>query len=264
MGLKVGEVRLEKYNPRWHQMFARELDELWDYFGDTAIRISHIGSTAVDGLEAKPIIDIAVAVNDLDDFNEVSHKFTSNPEYSIKEDFDNDEILIRKGGKLNRQFYIHVMDVDSKRYKDAIFFRDTLLRDEKICGDYRNLKHMLSKKYPHNRKKYTASKADFIENTLDVIWARSTLLPIMVVGGIAIITTAIAIWALFNLPQDTAFFGVSVILMARVALFFSGIVAIAMIIATIVLSVRYFRAKKAYDQIVEKVNKAIAKETQKK
>ena len=62
MGLKVGEVKLEKHNPRWQYMFAKELEELWEYFGDEAIRISHIGSTAVEGLEAKPIIDIAVAV----------------------------------------------------------------------------------------------------------------------------------------------------------------------------------------------------------
>ena len=264
MGLKYGEVRLEKHNPRWHQMFARELDELWDYFGDTAIRISHIGSTAVDGLEAKPIIDIAVAVNDLDDFNEVSYKFTSNPDYSIKENFDNDEILIRKGDKGNRQFYIHVMDIDSKRYKNTIYFRDTLLRDDKIRNDYRNLKHILAQKYAHNRKKYTASKADFIENTLDMIWARSTLVPVLVVGGIALVTTILAIWARLSFSPEAKFFDVNVYFMAHVGICFGGIVALTMIIAAVILLVRYFKAKKAYGQIVIKINKAIAKEAQKK
>ena len=57
MDTKAGEVRLENHSPRWQRMFAQELDELWGYFGDTAIRISHIGSTAIDGIEAKPIID---------------------------------------------------------------------------------------------------------------------------------------------------------------------------------------------------------------
>lgn len=264
MGLKVGEVKLEKHNPRWHQMFATELDELWDYFGDTAIRISHIGSTAIDGLEAKPIIDIAVAVNDLDDFNEVSHKFTSDPNYSIKEDFDNDEILIRKGGKLNRQFYIHVMDIDSKRYKDTIFFRDTLLHDEVICNDYRNLKHVLAKKYPHERKKYTASKADFIQSTLDMCWAKTTLLPIAVICAVSLFTTLFSLWARLTLPLGAKFFDVYVIHLARIGLCFGGVIFLITLLATIVLSWRYFHAKKDYDKIVVKIEKELAKEARKK
>ncbi|MCR5572320.1 MAG: GrpB family protein [Candidatus Saccharibacteria bacterium] len=264
MGLKVGEVKLEKHNPRWHQMFARELDELWDYFGDTAIRISHIGSTAIDGLEAKPIIDIAVAVNDLDDFNEVSHKFTSDPNYSIKEDFDNDEILIRKGGKLNREFYIHVMDIDSKRYKDTIFFRDTLLHDEKICNDYRNLKHILARKYPDNRKKYTASKSDFINNTLDMCWAKTTLIPIVVICAVGLATALLALWARLSCTENMRFFYVNVLNLSRIGLCFGGIVFLTTALATIVLCSRYFKAKKEYDKIVIKINKELAKEAHKK
>ena len=264
MGLKVGEVKLEKHNPHWHQMFALELDELWDYFGDEAIRISHIGSTAIDGLEAKPIIDIAVALKDLDDFDKVSHKFTSDPDYSIKEDFDNDEILIRKGGKLNRQFYIHVMDIDSKRYKDTIFFRDTLLHDEKIRNDYRDLKHVLAKKYPHERKKYTASKADFIETTLDMTWAKTTLIPICVITGVALVTVILSLIVRLNTAADTLFFNLSVANLTMVGLCFGGVIAAATFLSALVLSSRYFRAKKHYDEIVAKLHRELAKENHKK
>ena len=264
MGLKVGEVKLEKHNPRWHQMFAQELEELWDYFGDNAIRISHIGSTAIDGLEAKPIVDIVVALKDLGDFDEVSHKFTSNPDYSIKEDFDNDEILIRKGGKLNRQFYIHVMDIDSKRYRDVIFFRDILLHDENVRNDYRDLKHLLAKKYPHNRKQYTTHKADFIETALSMAWAKTTLFPILVIACIALISFITALWARLNVPISVKLFQLYVIDISRVGMFFGGVIFLTTILASGVLYSRYRNAKSHYDKIVSKNKKEIAKEQHKK
>lgn len=266
MGLKVGEVKLEKHNPRWQYMFAKELEELWEYFGDEAIRISHIGSTAVEGLEAKPIIDIAVAVRDLEDFDKVSHKFTSNPEYSIKEDFDNDEILIRKGGKLNRQFYIHVMDIDSVRYKNTIFFRDILLHDKQVLNDYRNLKHILAKKYPHERKKYTSNKADFIETTLDMMRPKTAMPMIAVIAVVSLITTIISLFVRFTIPLDAqhADTFITHLYLSRIGICFGGVIFITMALALIVLGCRYAKAKEHYDKIVAKINKEIAKESKKK
>ena len=264
MGTKAGEVRLEKHNPHWQQMFARELDELWDYFGDYAIRISHIGSTAIDNIEAKPIIDIVVAVKDLDDFNYVSHKFTSNPDYSIKNIPSNEEILIRKGSEQNRSFYIHVMDIDSKRYKDVIVFRDTLLHDVKICNDYRNLKHFLANKYPDNRKKYTSTKASFIEATLEICWAKTTLIPIAIISAISLATLAISIYARFFLQPSLRIYGLSIIRLARMGILFGGACFLMTAFAVVILTKRYLRGCKKYNAIVTKVNRAIAKEERKK
>lgn len=259
MGLKAGEVKLEKHNPRWHQMFAQELEELWDYFGDTAIRISHIGSTAIDGLEAKPIIDIVVAVKDLDDFSDVSHKFTSDPNYSIKENFSNDEILIRKGEKLNRQFYIHVMDIDSKRYRDAVLFRDTLLHDEKIRNDFRDLKHVLAKKYSHARKNYSKNKADFIEATLELVRARMVLSPMLIVCIVSLVVSSAALWLRFNIPPSTHIFGIGAPSLFRIGICFGGVTFATTLIAVIILICRYRTAKKHYNKITAKTQKELTK-----
>ena len=59
MGLKVGTVKLEKYNPKWKDMYLEEEKKLKEMFGDLALAIEHIGSTSIEGLSAKPIIDIA-------------------------------------------------------------------------------------------------------------------------------------------------------------------------------------------------------------
>lgn len=62
MGLKAGTVRLEEYDNKWADMFAEEKVNLQKVFGEIAICIEHIGSTSVEGLSAKPIIDIAVGL----------------------------------------------------------------------------------------------------------------------------------------------------------------------------------------------------------
>ena len=259
MGLKVGEVRLEKHNNHWGIMFAKEVEELWDYFGDVALRISHIGSTAIDGLEAKPIIDIAVAVRDLSDFDQVAHRFSKDPDYSIKKDSDPGEILIRKGPEGNRSFYIHVMDIDSKRYKDTIVFRDTLLRDEAICNDYRALKHHLAEKYPHNRKKYTSGKADFIETTLKMVWARSALVPLSVITCILAVTFGIGLWMKLALPINLTFSGVPAHNIAIIAMLFGGILGAICLGAVIVLLVSFFKSLRKYIAIVNKIPKRAKK-----
>lgn len=104
MGLIKGEVKLEQYDIKWQADFLAEKAELEKLFGEVALEIEHIGSTSVRGLSAKPIIDIAVAVNSLRDFAAIRPKFEELKQYSIKDDGNNPgEILIRKHGETQRK-----------------------------------------------------------------------------------------------------------------------------------------------------------------
>jgi GrpB-like predicted nucleotidyltransferase (UPF0157 family) len=67
LGLKRGTVRLVPHNERWHDLFAEEEDRLRVAISEYALAIEHVGSTAICGLSAKPIIDIAVAVRKIAD-----------------------------------------------------------------------------------------------------------------------------------------------------------------------------------------------------
>lgn len=166
MGLKVGEVRLEPYNPLWKEQFKTEAVELNKIMGDIALKIKHIGSTSIENLLSKPIIDILVGVKELDDFEKVRNKFLNNSDYSIKEDSKEDEILIRKGLEENRTHYIHVVEIESDKYKDLILFRDYLISNPKTLKEYENLKIELAGKYPSDRIMYTDSKDEFINKVL--------------------------------------------------------------------------------------------------
>ena len=167
MVLRVGTVKIEKYNPNWKNMFNEEKEILNKLFGDLAIKIEHIGSTSIENLSAKPIIDILVSVKSLNDFEKVRKYFEKEP-YSIKHDSVCDEILIRKGTEDNRTHFIHIMEINSKRYQDTIIFRDYIRNHIKALKEYENLKKDLAKKYENDRKTYTSSKNEFIKNIIEL------------------------------------------------------------------------------------------------
>lgn len=169
MGLKVGTVKLEEYNPKWKDMYLEEEKNLKEMFGDVALAIEHIGSTSVEGLSAKPIIDIAIGVKNLSDFDKVAKKFMVEP-YSVKEDSTEGEILVRKGNEDNRTHFIHVMEIDGDRYIESILFRDYLRKNVWALKEYEDLKKDLAIKYADDRKKYTASKNEFINKILKLAY----------------------------------------------------------------------------------------------
>lgn len=165
MGLKVGTVKLEEYNLNWKDMFNEEKENLEKIFKDFAIEIEHIGSTAIEGICAKPIIDIAVGIKDLHDFENIRDCFKE--PYSIKEDSVSDEILVRKRSDEDVTTHlIHVMEVDSTRYQNTIIFRDYVRKHRDVLIEYEDLKKELAKKYADNRKMYTASKNEFIQKII--------------------------------------------------------------------------------------------------
>lgn len=167
MGLKVGEVKLEKWSPKWRRDFELEKQNLDDIFGNLALSIQHVGSTSIEGLSAKPIIDIAVGIEKPSDFEKVREKFVQLSDYSIKEENDPGEILVRKGPEENRVAFIHVMEQNGERMRRTIQFRDILNDNQDVRCAYEKLKIDLAKKFPHDRKSYTAGKNDFIQDVLE-------------------------------------------------------------------------------------------------
>lgn len=165
MGLKVGTVRLEKYNPEWNNSFESERIILTEIFKDISLSIEHVGSTSIEGLSAKPIIDMMVVLKCFSDFEKVRKIFEKEP-YSIKLDSPEDEILIRKGPEADRTHFIHVVEQGSERQINTLLFRDYLRNNKESLIEYENLKKELAIKYADDRKKYTASKNDFIQEVL--------------------------------------------------------------------------------------------------
>ena len=168
MGLKIGTVRLEKHNSVWKIEFEREKEKLREIFNDYAISIEHVGSTSVPKISAKPIIDIAVGVNNLKNVSVIKEMFSNHSDYSLKENSEDGEILVVK--RLREDYtthLIHIMELNSDRYKDTILFRDYLINFSKERNEYEKLKTELASKYSDDRKSYTRSKNKFISEVLN-------------------------------------------------------------------------------------------------
>ena len=159
MGLINGKVYLENNYLLWKEMFNKEKELLKDIFPNATIE--HVGSTAVEGLLAKPIVDIAIGLNNLN-IDNVINKLN---DYKIK--YNDDEILLIKEENNETYYLIHILNINSDRYKNMIKFRDILINNPNIKDEYEKLKIKLKEKYSNNRILYTKSKEDFIKRCLD-------------------------------------------------------------------------------------------------
>lgn len=164
MGLINGTVSLENNYELYKKIFEEEKAYLENIFKENRFKIEHVGSTAIKDLLSKPVVDIAIGVDDLNSFK----KYYSllNKRYTITEQKEKEEILLVKENEKETFCLIHILDIKSNRYTNMIKFRDILINNVDILKKYENLKIDLAKKYKDDRKNYTKSKNEFINEVL--------------------------------------------------------------------------------------------------
>ena len=172
IGLKRGTVKLAPHNPKWVKLFEEEKQLLERTFGDTILAIEHIGSTAIPGIPAKPIIDINIGVKSLDVARSMKEKFEKlGYEHrpfvpgKTKDDLKWQELYV-KGPETRRTHHVHVTVFESNYWKNDLLFRDFLRKNHKRAKQYAELKEQLAQKHADDRETYTKSKEQFINETL--------------------------------------------------------------------------------------------------
>lgn len=167
MGLINGTVVLENNYELWKKMYEEEKNILINIFKGESFIYEHVGSTSIKGLSAKPIVDIAVGVcniNQLDKYLDVLKTI-----YTVKFNKVFDEVLLVKENDIETFCLIHILATNSRRYIDLIRFRDILKKNPDIVKKYEKLKIGLLKEYANDRKLYTKSKNTFIQDILNNI-----------------------------------------------------------------------------------------------
>ncbi|TCN40130.1 GrpB-like predicted nucleotidyltransferase (UPF0157 family) [Kribbella orskensis] len=165
------------YDDAWPAIFAEVGVRLRREIGDTAQRIDHIGSTAVIGLDAKPIVDIQISVasfEPLDAFRAPIERagFIHRP--------DNPERTKRyfRERPGERRTHIHVRRAGSFSEQFSLLFREFLRSHPDHAQKYAELKRRLAKQYssPEQRSDYVEAKTPFIWHTIHLAaeWAQST------------------------------------------------------------------------------------------
>lgn len=167
LGLKRGVVELLPHQDIWEDIAKATISLLYDLLSGIAIEIQHVGSTAVRGISAKPIIDISVGVKKLEDILPYIQLLEKNGIVFRGEDVS-DQYLFVIGDfeKDTRSHHIHAVEHNSVAWKNYIKFRDYLNEHPAKAKEYEELKQELAKLYPDDRVAYTSGKQKFIDEIL--------------------------------------------------------------------------------------------------
>jgi GrpB-like predicted nucleotidyltransferase (UPF0157 family) len=166
IGLQRGTVKLVPYSSEWQSLFADEERVLSASIGTCVMDIQHVGSTAIPGLQAKPIIDLAVAVRRLEDV-EKCIKPLERLGYEYRADQGQPgRFFFAKGDPSRRTHHVHMVEWNSDSWKRLLRFRDYLRQHKGAAEEYARLKRELARKSQDNRDIYTSGKAEFIESVL--------------------------------------------------------------------------------------------------
>ncbi len=133
------EVRIAPYDPDWPASFERERALLEAAIGAWAVGgIHHVGSTAVPGLAAKPIVDILVGVEDL-----ASSRACLGPladlDYVYAPYLADEMHWLCKPDPRRRTHHLHLIPTSGRRYADELAFRDQLRADPATAAAYEEL-----------------------------------------------------------------------------------------------------------------------------
>jgi GrpB-like predicted nucleotidyltransferase (UPF0157 family) len=164
LGLESKTVKVVPYDSRWPSLFAAEAKRIVDAVSAAELReltLEHVGSTAVPGLAAKPILDVAagygpgtgplayVAV-----FEALGYVYRGDRGLPGREFF--------RLGAL-RSHHLHLVALDGTHWARLLRFRDALRGDSVLRDRYAALKQSLALRYPRDREAYMLGKSEFVE-----------------------------------------------------------------------------------------------------
>lgn len=168
-------ILIESYDPAWPAQFASIATRLREALGERALRIDHIGSTAVPGLSAKPVIDIQISVGALEP---VAHYAEGLGRAGFRWRADNPDRTKRyfREGPAMARTHIHVRTAGSWSEQLSLLFRDYLRDDQPSRERYAQAKRELAARFREDREGYVAAKAPIVWMLLQRadVWSQAT------------------------------------------------------------------------------------------
>jgi GrpB-like predicted nucleotidyltransferase (UPF0157 family) len=164
----AGAIVVADYDPAWPAMFEQERARLSAALGPLVVAIEHVGSTAVPGLPAKPIIDLLVGVRSLDAAPRCIEQLTAigytfMPEYRA---FLPDQLFFRKGVPGPWTYHVHLMQPLGPGWERRLVFRDYLRARPDVAAAYTQLKRSLAARFKDDIAAYRSGKDAFVADVM--------------------------------------------------------------------------------------------------
>lgn len=160
----IRKVEVVPHNPNWLNLFETESKQIAIALGENVIEINHVGSTSIETIYAKPIIDILVEVKSIaqvDDQNSSMQLFG----YQCMGEFgiEGRRFFLKDNLAGIRTHHVHVFEADSSQITRHLAFRDYLDTHLEDAESYSILKRSLADKYPNDIERYMDGKHDLIQ-----------------------------------------------------------------------------------------------------
>ncbi|HEY1954826.1 MAG TPA: GrpB family protein [Polyangiaceae bacterium] len=156
-------------DPSWAIAFEHARSDLLVALGGRVTEIEHIGSTAVPGLAAKPVIDLLCGVASLDEVAAFVPILAARGwEYplDLNREIVSRHFFLRRNDQGVRTHHAHFVVRGGPLWAEYILFRDRLRASAELRKRYETLKRDLADKFHDQRERYTASKTDFVKEVL--------------------------------------------------------------------------------------------------
>jgi GrpB-like predicted nucleotidyltransferase (UPF0157 family) len=160
----VNRVEVVPYSDLWPLLYEQEAEQIRGVLGSELRVIEHVGSTAVPGLAAKPVVDIALSVESFDGLDipaleELGYRYV--PEF--EEELPNRRYFSRPG------FHVHAYEQEHDEFLDFLRFREYLRTHAEDARSYGELKLRLAEEFRNERDEYQAAKAPYITRLLEML-----------------------------------------------------------------------------------------------
>jgi GrpB-like predicted nucleotidyltransferase (UPF0157 family) len=161
-------VHLCSYDPGWPLAFVAERERLLSLLPDAFIEIEHIGSTAVPGLAAKPVIDLLAGVRSMSVAEALTQPLLA-AAYITSAEFNeslHDRKWFMRWANGHRTHHLHVVVHGGVVWQERLAFRDALRSRPALAARYTELKQQLAAELGTDREAYTDAKAEFVRSAL--------------------------------------------------------------------------------------------------
>lgn len=164
----MATVVIQPYSSDWPGQFLAAREQLLAAFAPLPVTIAHIGSTAVPGLAAKPVLDLLLGSASLaqiesrvDTLARLGYDYVARYERELPER----RYFVKAADGGMRQ-HLHGVVLGSALWRDHLAFRDRLRNDAALRAQYQTLKVDLAERFAHDKAAYTAAKEPFIRSVL--------------------------------------------------------------------------------------------------
>jgi GrpB-like predicted nucleotidyltransferase (UPF0157 family) len=168
-------VIVESYNPQWKNAFEALSKALYSILGGLDIAIEHVGSTAVPGMAAKPILDLDIVPADETDLPEMANRLERAGYHNRGDQGIPGRFAFRQSSPATpvyqdvshwQEHHLYVCLRNSVSLKNHLFMRDALLKDPQLVASYSALKAALAAEEGITRETYSKQKTAFILRVL--------------------------------------------------------------------------------------------------